>query len=1338
MRLTILRRLAQYSGSILVPVQATLSVMLLALLAPTVSAQSTPAAQYVPMVTTYAGGAVVPLCSGATDTYGDGCVSTQTILNGPTTGEADAAGNLYFADFGDNVIHRMDINTGVMTVVAGQLYATGATAPSVCATATDSLGDGCLATQAVFNAPRCVRFDRDGDMVIADVVNQVIRRVDHTTGIITVLMGQPGTAKRIVPNNAKPTTPLTTSLDNPYIFMFDPAGNMFVSNSTGDTVLMAAAINGVIDPNNSEVYGVAGTGAAAASPAADGNGGLATSSKLLTPRGLALDSAENVYIGDYGDEQVRQVTSPGANGQFTLANINAGLITNLVGTGTVGTTGDGGIGTSAETASPQGLGFDNAGTLYIEQYSSGNDYIRNFNILTGVVNAFAGTGAASETGDGGPAATATFFTPTGIKANIGGRLTVFDTSNNRVRNIYPTPFFEPVMVGTSASQNAELQAVAAFTPSTVRVTGKEFTLGTLSGCSLGAALSANAYCTIPLTFTPKGPGLRTAQLAVIDSNNSVYLDPVQGIGRAPAAAFYGAPITTIAGNGNPGNSGNGSAPASATVNAPQGGTFDGQGNYFFADTGNNVVREITTSTGNISVVAGNGSAGYGGDGSAATAGQLNGPTGVAVDAAGNLFISDSKNNRIREVSAATTLLSTIAGTGASGYAGDNGYAASATLNNPTGIALDNTGVLYVADTGNHALRAFSTHNGIVVTLAGTGRQGYAGDGSVPQLALLNAPSAVAIDLNGNIFVADTGNAVIRKVTPILAGIINFQGSISTYAGVTGGSSNSGDGGPAISADLLTPTGVATDAAGDLYIAAGNQVRMVAPSGTITTIAGRNGPGSYSGEGASAVAALIPGPAQSLAVDPIGNVYLSDTAGNRILSIAGSAAAAIPFGYQVINTASSPQSVTLYNPGNQTLALSSMSASTGYALSGSGAAACSTTTMLAAGASCVLTVTFTPSSLANSTGQITLTDNALNDPGSTQTVALSGTGVAHLNTTTTVVTYSPIAPVYGQTITLTATVTGPTTPTGTVSFVVNGRSATAVTLNANGQASLQIAPSTGAATITANYLGDMKNASSTGSVSFMVAPAVLTVTAANQSIYPTQALPALTYAITGFVSNDTVATTVTGTPILSTTETTASLAGSYPITVTQGTLAATNYSFSTVSGVLTLLPPMFSLSASPASLSIASGQVGSTTITLTPSPGYTGTVTLSCGTLPSDVICTFNASTIAVDPSGAQTTQLTISTNNRSEVASIGAMPHGGPVEIVLGVLSLFALPWAAKRRGVLSGITSLMLFAALFASITGCAPPSQKASSSTGSITITATDLTSRVARSAALGLTIQ
>ena len=214
---------------------------------------------------------------------------------------------------------------------------------------------------------------------------------------------------------------------------------------------------------------------------------------------------------------------------------------------------------------------------------------------------------------------------------------------------------------------------------------------------------------------------------------------------------------------------------------------DASGNLYIADTGNNRIRKVSA-TGIITTVAGNGSAGYSGDGGPATSAQLDGPEGVAVDGSGNLYIADTCNNRIRKVSA-TGIITTVAGNGSAGYSGDGGPATSAQLSLPAGVAVDGSGNLYIADSGNNRIRKVSA-TGIITTVAGNGSPGYSGDGGPATSAQLNQPAGVAVDASGNLYIADSSNNRIRKVSA--------TGIITTVAG-NGFDGYSGDGGPATSA-----------------------------------------------------------------------------------------------------------------------------------------------------------------------------------------------------------------------------------------------------------------------------------------------------------------------------------------------------------------------------------------------------------------------------------------------------------------------------------------------------------------------------------------------------------
>ncbi len=334
-----------------------------------------------------------------------------------------------------------------------------------------------------------------------------------------------------------------------------------------------------------------------------------------------------------------------------------------------------------------------------------------------------------------------------------------------------------------------------------------------------------------------------------------------------AQTYY---ISTIAGNGTQGYSGDGGPATSAELTASQV-ALDASGNVYFAD--DNQIRKITAGTGIITTIAGNGTTGYSGDGGPATSAALFEPAGVAVDDSGNVYIADYENQRIRKVTASTGIITTIAGTGTAGYSGDGGATTSAALNGPLGVAVDASGNVYIADYSNQRIRKVTAGAGIITTIAGTGTAGYSGDGSAATLAELYGPTGVAVDALGNIYIIDLYDR-IRKVTV-------STGIITTIAG-TGTGGYSGDGGPATSAEFYDPSGVAVDASGNVYFADdSNRVirKITASTGVITTIAG-TGTWGYSGDGGPATSAELKFPS-GVAVDASGNVYFADAWNNRI-------------------------------------------------------------------------------------------------------------------------------------------------------------------------------------------------------------------------------------------------------------------------------------------------------------------------------------------------------------------------------------------------------------------------------------------------------------------------
>jgi hypothetical protein len=323
----------------------------------------------------------------------------------------------------------------------------------------------------------------------------------------------------------------------------------------------------------------------------------------------------------------------------------------------------------------------------------------------------------------------------------------------------------------------------------------------------------------------------------------------------------------------------------AQLNTPTGISEDNLFNIYIGDTGHNRIRKVTPG-GVVTTFAGNGTFGFSGDGGPATAAELAAPTGTAVDAAGDVFIADTDNNRVREVLANGTI-QTYAGNGKCQWSGDMHAATRAGLCLPTGVALDANNDLFIADSGNNIVRKV-TPDGIITTFAGLGASGSMGDGGAANHAKLNTPTGVAVNNTiHSVYIADTGNSKVRVVN-------SFDGSgiISTFAG-NGTFGFSGDGGKAPLAQLASPTGIGVDPLGNVYIAdtQNNRVRVVIPLGDIFTYAG-TGVAGYSGDGGPATQAQINGPTGTVAVDGQ-NVYFADTNNNVVRRVIGGPPPNIP-------------------------------------------------------------------------------------------------------------------------------------------------------------------------------------------------------------------------------------------------------------------------------------------------------------------------------------------------------------------------------------------------------------------------------------------------------------
>lgn len=333
-------------------------------------------------------------------------------------------------------------------------------------------------------------------------------------------------------------------------------------------------------------------------------------------------------------------------------------------------------------------------------------------------------------------------------------------------------------------------------------------------------------------------------------------------------------ITTVIGTGEARFSGDGGLATRANLSQPEGLAIDKAGNYYLAEARNHRVRRIDSATGIISTIAGTGTAAFSGDGGLATQAELNSPRDVAVDAAGNVFIVDMENHRVRRVDFATGIVTTVAGTGAQGFSGDGSAAILANLNWPKDVTVDTAGNLYIAERLGSRVRRVDAATGIISTVVGTGIPVFDGDGGQATEARLNSPFSVAADGSGNLFIVDTVNHQIRRVD-------SATGIIETVAG-TGMPGYSGDGKAGIQSSLHFPLAVALDASGNLFIAdsGNNRLRRVdVDTGTITTVAG-TGMTGFSGDGGLAVEASLVSPSD-VAVDAEGNIFIADTGNHRV-------------------------------------------------------------------------------------------------------------------------------------------------------------------------------------------------------------------------------------------------------------------------------------------------------------------------------------------------------------------------------------------------------------------------------------------------------------------------
>lgn len=632
-----------------------------------------------------------------------------------------------------------------------------AIAPSAHAFSLDTIagrgvGDGSKAVKAGLLAPTGVTF-QGTTALITDSEHGRVRRVNAKGKISTFAGTYPGTFGDFAPASA-------VGLKVPTKSRVTPNGDVLIAEYGSDRVRRIS--NGTAMP----VAGVPDD------PGFSGDGGPAIDAQLDGPSDASQDAAGNVYIADSRNHRIRKIDAATGN------------ISTIAGNGTPGYFGNGGLATAAQLNTPVCVLPGPNGALYICDY--GNHAIRRID-PDGVIRGVTGKGEPGFSGDGKKAKKARLNHPTDVAFEANGNIIIADSGNQRVRRInvnVPRP--RMATLAGNGDEGYTGNNVPALSP-----------LGDPTGVAVhpdGRILIAEAsnnrvralvnYQTLQnfagdgvATFGGDGGPALKAQFSAIHGVNVDALGNIliadygnYRIRRVDAATGN---VTTIAGTGSPSFSGEGGPATSAGLTVSDM-VVDALGGIIFSDTMNDRVRRIDA-VGNVTTIVGTGVGGFSGDGGPATDAQIDAPTGVALDAAGNLYFADFLNNRIRRVDKVSNQITTVAGNGGAGYDGDGKAATSASLNNPTDVAFLASGDMLIADFRNHRVRLVS--GGMISTYAGTGTSGDNGDGPLaPSQMRLSLPSDVQVDAQGNVFVADSGNDKIREVLASDGGMRTIAGT----------------------------------------------------------------------------------------------------------------------------------------------------------------------------------------------------------------------------------------------------------------------------------------------------------------------------------------------------------------------------------------------------------------------------------------------------------------------------------------------------------------------------------------------------------------------------------
>jgi len=693
---------------------------------------------------------------------GDGGPPSNAVLGLPSGLAFDSKGEMFLADYGNSRI-RMIFN-GVITTVAGS--------GEKCAESTNVCGDGGPATDpnAKLNLPVAVAVDAAGNLYIADSNDNRIRFVNRTNSPITI-SGKtiaPGNIDTIAGNGNSCTnpssgcgnggSPLSATLTLPSGVAIDAAGNIYIADSKDQMVREIPA------GTNSNINWFAGTGVACPDPTANcGDNGLALSARLRLPSAVAVDVSGNVYIADTNDNRLRVVNTQTGSITIDQISIGKGDIATIAGTGSQGFAGDGGGSTAAFLDIPQGIYVDPSGNQYISD--TGNQRVRVIAANTGIITTAVGGGSGDANGT-----KAILAAPNDIIKDPAGNLIIADEVHNRIRKV-DTAMNVTTMVGNGSA-------------------------GFVDGSALNAQLNAPTS----IALDPAG------NLFIADSNNLVIRELNSGnINTVAGNGLNCNPVTAPCGDGGPAKQGSFAFPLWVTT--------DATGNLIIVDYFAHRIRAVNTHTtdvtifnvtigaGDIATIAGTGKSNYTGDGGPAIVATLNHPSSVAVDTAGNLYICDQYNMRVRIVDP-SGIINTYALSGQAHLSGNGGPALNGSMWNPLAIAMDPFNNLFISGGNDSTVQMVDAATEHFGTVAGNplhaDQGGFSGDGGPATQAKL-ANVGVAVDASENLYIADFGNNRIRYVplapslAPISTAPLQFGpwpiGTTSTplFVNITGGS-----------------------------------------------------------------------------------------------------------------------------------------------------------------------------------------------------------------------------------------------------------------------------------------------------------------------------------------------------------------------------------------------------------------------------------------------------------------------------------------------------------------------------------------------------------------------